>query len=287
MSKISGIIYAVLSAVAFGFMPIFVKIAYGGGANTITVSFLRFLISSIILFLYFLFSKTDFKISKNQFIRVGILGIIGYATTSLTLFLSYKYISIGLATIIHFVYPVIVTILACTIYREKLTLYKVLALIFSIIGVYILIGFSSLKLSVFGIILAIGSGVLYSIYILDIGYSCLKEMNSIVLTFYLCLFSALGISVYGLCTRQLDFSFSPYGYLSLLGLSLVCTITAIVLFNKAVKVIGSSNTSVLSTLEPITSIILSAIIFHEAITLTTIIGSVLIIASVYLVLKDV
>lgn len=287
MSKISGIIYAVLSAVAFGFMPIFVKIAYNGGANTITVTFLRFFISTIILLLYFLFSKTNFKIPKQQLIRVGVLGIMGYATTSLTLFLSYNYISVGLATIIHFVYPVIVTLLACTIYKEKLTLYKVLALAFSILGVYVLIGFSSLKLSLLGIVLAIGSGIFYSIYILDIGYSCLKEVDSIILTFYLCLFSSLGMFVYGLFTKQLNFSFSSYGYISVTGLSIICTITAIMLFNKAVKIVGSSNTSVLSTLEPITSIVLSAIIFHEAITLTTIIGSVLIIASVYLVLKDV
>lgn len=286
MSKISGIFYAILSAVAFGFMPIFVKLAYDGGANTVTVAFLRFLFSSIILFSYFLIKKIDYKLPKKEFKRVAILGFTGYAATSVTLYLSYKYISVGLATIMHFVYPIIVTMLACLIYKEKLTLLKTLALTFSVIGVYVLVGFSSIKLSTLGVILAIGSGITYSIYIFDVGYSCLKNVDSLILTFYLCLFSTLGILVYGLGVGELNFNFEASGYISIVGLTVICTIAAIILFNLAVKIIGSSNTSVLSTLEPITGIALSAIIFKEVISFNTIIGSALIIISVYLVLKE-
>jgi len=66
MKKINGIIYAMLSSVGFGFMPIFTKIAYNNGLNPITVATLRFLVASILLLGYFIICKVDFRLIKNN-----------------------------------------------------------------------------------------------------------------------------------------------------------------------------------------------------------------------------
>ncbi|WP_040213003.1 DMT family transporter [Clostridium polynesiense] len=283
-NKLQGILYAVFSACAFGIIPIFAKFAYNAGANAITVVLLRFLFSVIILLFYFLYKKVNLKVDKKLLPKFAFLGIVGYAGTSITLFLSYNYITVGLATSIHFVYPAIVTLFSIMLFNEKLNYRKLLSLVFCIAGVYILIGFSEISLNISGIMLALASGVFYSLYILGIDYSNIRNIDTLVITFYVLVFSLLGTLVFGIMSKSLSFDFQAYGYASVAALSLVCTIIALSIFSKAIMIIGSSSAAILSTLEPITSIILSAIIFKEAITINTFLGSLLIISSVYVLI---
>lgn len=285
MKKIYGVILTMASALAFGFMPIFAKIAYDEGATPETTLFLRFFLSALMLFLYFIIARKNFKIPKEMYPKVLIIGMVGYGGTCMTLFSSYKYISVGLATILHFIYPAVVTIMEVLIYKEKIRVNKVLSLVFSIAGVYTLIGLSSMKLNAVGVFLALFSGVFYSICILQLGHSSVRKIDTIVITFYLSLFSSLSILIYGAFTGGLNFNIGPVGYLASLGLSGICTVAAFIALNMGVRIIGSSNAAILSTLEPITGMLLSALIFGESITMSVAIGSILILISVYMVLK--
>lgn len=282
--RTQGIIYAVLSAVAFGHLPIFATYAYRSGSNAVTVVFLRFLFSAIILLGYFLLRNIDFKVDRYMLIRLIFSGVVGCASTSLTLFLSYQYISVGLATILHFIYPAVVTVLSYFIFKESLNRGKVISLLISITGVYILIGFNSVKLHPVGVILALISGVFYSIYILQIGYTKIKDIDSIVLIFYVSLFSAAGIFIFGTFTETLYFQIQP-GFIVSIAAIVFTSIFALFTFAGAIKNIGSSNASILSTFEPITSIMLSSIMFNEKLTYNIIIGSILIIISIYGIVK--
>jgi len=100
-NKTLGIIYAVSSAVSFGFVPVFAVIAYNAGTNAVTVLLLRFLIASLILAGILRCRKVELKVGKKLFCRLAYIGIIGYAATTITVFLSYNYISIGLAMTLH------------------------------------------------------------------------------------------------------------------------------------------------------------------------------------------
>lgn len=126
MSRIQGIFYVILSSICFSAMPIFAKFCYNSGMNSYNVLFFRFLIASILLLLYLKIKGISIKIKKHQLKILFFLSTIGYSATSILLFLSYNYISVGMATIIHFVYPLMVTIVSFFIYREKITLKKFL-----------------------------------------------------------------------------------------------------------------------------------------------------------------
>lgn len=282
--KTKGIAYAILSAIALGLLPIFATLAYKGGTNSITVAFYRFLLSTIILFCYFRIKGISFKLEKKLFPTMIFAALVGYAATALTLFSSFMYISPGLATILHFIYPVLVIFLAFLFFKEKLNVAKVISLTLAILGIYILIGFGKINHNLMGVVLAIASGVFYSIYILSIGYSKIKDVGSLLLTFYVSAFSSVGILIFGLLTNTilLRINLSSFIPIILVALSSIC---GLITFAMAVKLIGSSTTSILSTFEPITSIILSAIIFNEKITINIIIGTILIILSIYGILK--
>lgn len=285
MKRNQGIVYAMLSAVAFGLLPTFAIYAYRGGTNAITVVFLRFLFSAVFLFIYLKIKKVGIMLDKKVIPNMIFTGVVGYAATSLTLFLSYEYIAAGLSTILHFIYPAVVIFLSFIIFKEKLYARKVISLFLSLAGVYILIGFGSNKLHILGVLLALASGIFYSIYILQIGNSKIRNINSTVLTFYVSLFSSVGIFVFGLLTGTLKFHMESYSLIFIILIALT-SIFGLIAFSVAVKIIGPSNTSILSTFEPITSIIMSAILFHESITINVLVGSAIIILSIYGIIKE-
>ncbi|WP_129600167.1 DMT family transporter [Anaerophilus nitritogenes] len=283
--NMKGTLCAIFSALSFGTMPIFATYAYNGGVNAITVVFFRFLFSGILLGCYFLKKKINIKVGKNTFLTLLFTGIVGSSLTSLTLFLSYQYISVGLSTILHFIYPAVVIFLSFLIFKEKLYKTKIISLILSVMGVYVLIGFNSIKLNMLGVMLALVSGIFYSIYILEIGHNIkIKDIDSIILTFYISIFSSGSIFLFGIFTQNLIFPKNMYSFIPIFAITIASTL-GLLNFAIGIKMIGPSNTSILSTFEPITSIILSCILFGDKITWNTIIGSCLIILSIYGIIK--
>jgi len=280
VKKINGIIYTVVSSAAFGIMPILAKIAYKGGANAVTVLFLRFFLAALILLPYIVVTKKDFKINRAQLKHIIFLGIIGYTATTFTLFISYNYISVGLATTIHFVYPVIVTVFAVILYKEKLHLSKIFALVLSVLGIYLLVGNGSLALNFKGIGFALVSGFFYAYYIVGVSHSEVSKIDNYVLTFYLASIAAISLFIMGMINGQLNFNIQAYSVLASSGIALVSTVLALTMFLKGVKIIGPSSAAILSTLEPIVSIILGVLILKEELSFSIISGCILILFSV-------
>lgn len=286
MKRINGIIYALLSSTAFGFMPIFAKIAYNHGSNCFTVLTFRFLIAALLLFVYFLIKKVNFKVNRQQMKLVFLTGSLGYTSTGIGLFLSYKYISVGLATTMHFVYPAAVILMSYIIYKEGFTKNKVIALILSLAGVCVLAGEKGQHISPLGAFLAILSGLTYAACIIVMNKEELKKLNNTIVVFYFSLFSGIAMLIFSLITKTLILNFNFYITSSILGISIISTILSTILFIKALKIIGASSTSILATCEPIVSIIMGILLFKEPLTISLVIGTILILFSVIILAKE-
>ena len=115
MSK--GKMYLIMSAVLYGIIPFFTTVAYTGGANGITLTFLRSVISLPLLLVVILTDKRNLKINRKQFEKIVVLSVFGGVMPLVTLYLSYNYISTGLATTLHFIYPLIIILAMSVIYR--------------------------------------------------------------------------------------------------------------------------------------------------------------------------
>lgn len=278
MGRMYGVVLAVMGAVAFGTMPLLARVAYHS-TGAVTVVFLRFFLAACILFAYFTAKGVKLKITRPQLAKGAFLGVVGYAGTGITLFSSFHYIDVGPAMAFHFVYPSLVAVLALVIYRERLSLLNVVGLIMSLIGIYFLLGGGQSRLNLIGVGLALASGLFFAITALELGRGQIKSIDNMVLTFYLCLFAALGTFCFGLITNDLHFQIDVYGWAALGILSLVCTVFAIAAFSMAVRIIGSTQTAILNTFEPVTSIVLGALILGEKMSGIMILGSGLIIAA--------
>jgi len=286
MEKIKGILYIILSASAFGIMPILAKLSYGEGVNTYTTLFLRFFFAAIML-LYYLKSKSiSMKLTRRQLILVLVMGIFGFAFATSSLFLSYNYISIGMASMIFYTYPSIVTLLSYVVYKEKIYPRKIISLVISLIGIYILIDRGSVNFNLKGIVLAGIASVLYSLYVLGASHKEFKNINSYVLTFYISCASAIVMFIAANTASNFNIHISFYALVAILLLAFISTVVALMAFLEGVRIIGPSKASIFSTIEPIVGLILGTLILVEPISSRIVIGSIMIVMSVVILTKD-
>jgi len=286
MEKTKGILYIILSACAFGIMPILAKLSYRGGANTYTSLFLRFFFAAIML-LYYLKSKgISLRLTKKQTFLVLIIGVFGFTFTTSSLFMSYNYISIGMASMIFYTYPSIVTLLSYVIYKEKIYPRKIISLIISLIGLYVLIDSTSVTFNLKGIVLAGIAALLYSFYVLGASHKEFRNINSYVLTFYISCASAIVMFVAANTTSNFSIHISFYALVAILLLAFISTVVALMAFLEGVRIIGPSKASIFSTIEPIVGLMLGTLILAEPISSRIIIGSIMIVMSVMILSKE-
>jgi drug/metabolite transporter (DMT)-like permease len=275
-----------LASAAFGFMPIFAKTASNNGSNTLTILSLRFSLAFIMLLVYFLLAKIDFRVNKKQLIILLLIGGLGYTSTGLTLFFSYNYIPVGAATTMHFLYPAVVMIFNYLLYKEKITSNKIIALFLSLAGVYVLVGSKSTGFNLSGSILAILSAFAFTSCVMGMNHTEVKKVSNIVSVFYFSLSAGVIFILFTLITGSFNLPLNLPTVSSIIGISLISTIVSIALFMKALKIIGPTSTSILGTFEPIVSIIMGIILFGEKLTPIMAAGTIFILLSVVILARE-
>ena len=137
MYRLKGLIYGVISSATFGLIPLFALPAIRNGIGVDSVMFYRFGISALVLGLWLVIRRYDLRISGRELFTLAGLGIF-YAMTALLLTTSYLYIPSGIATTIHFLYPVLVTAIMIAFFIDKISLSVIIATVLAILGVYLL-----------------------------------------------------------------------------------------------------------------------------------------------------
>lgn len=131
-----------------------------------------------------------------------------------------------------------------------------------------------------GLILALASGVTYTFYMMFFDRSTLKLIKPFKMNFYLSLISAGLVFTCSLVSGSFVLLSSAKGWLMALGFSFMLSVVACVLFQMGIAMIGAQKTAVLSTFEPITSVVIGVICFQESVGLRTGLGVVFILAAV-------
>ncbi|NLJ78724.1 MAG: EamA family transporter [Tissierellia bacterium] len=278
-----GIISVIISATIFGILPLMSKIIYSQGCNSISLVFYRFLFVLPVLYILIYRNPNEtLKIDRGDLKKIIWVSLLGHTATSLLLFTSYNYIPSGMATTIHFTYPVFV-ILGCMIFfREKPSTIKMASVLLCFLGI-ILFYDGNGGIDPIGIILAFASGITYAFYTVYIDKSGLSKMYTYKLIFYLCLVSAIIVLVFGIVTRSFIINIKPVGWMVIIALSLLAGLGGVGLYQVGIKTIGPQDTAILSTFEPITSIIVSILVLKEPFGIKIAIGVGLILAAVILI----
>lgn len=280
MNKLRGILMIIVATVGMGFVPFFAKIGIYNGFNTYTLILFRCMFAVAILIPYMKLKKIDYKVDRKLFIELAVVSFVCYGLMMFTLVSSYTLIPTGIATTLHFIYPAAVLIGSVLFYSEKLTLEKTVSVIVAMFGIYLLsVEKGSVALNIGGVLLALVSGVFYAMYILKASHGDIREMNSFVLVYYLSMFNIFYFAIFAYATGNLNFDITSAGYADVIALSVV-SIIVMALFKSGLNYVSSCSAAVLSTFEPLTSIIVGVLMFGESFTLRSSLGTVVIIVAV-------
>ena len=278
-----GYIYTALSAIIFGLMPLLTKIIIARGATSLTIPFFRVFYVTIVLFFVLKIKKIDLHLEKRDLLSAILTSIFGSGLTIIILNESYNYVDTGIATSLHFLYPLFVAILCCFFYGEKIKKKQILSLSFALVGIICFM--SKGNGSLFGYFLAIASGLTYAFYLVKMDKSGLVKMNALKLSFYLALFTTIEIFTMNLFMQEVVFKMDVLSYALLLVLALSSSFLATVLLQKGVLLLGSTRASFICLLEPVTSMIVGILWLNEAFTFNKGLGGLAIIISLIIFLK--
>jgi len=274
-----GAAVVVVSASCSATLAIFLKFAYAAGANITTIISVRFVLAALFLLLWLKLRRIPVRLPLAQVLALCAMGAVGYGGMSLLFAIGLRFASASLAGMLLYTYPAIVTILSVLLREERMDPWKALALLICLGGLYLVLGVSFTGIQPIGAVSILAAAFIYSIYIL-IGNRLLKRVDPLVAAAYICGSTGIAFSAYGLATRTLQVSLPLQGWASILGITLLPTFLGIVCFLAGIRLIGASRASIICTLEPFITVLLSCLLLKERISLPQVLGGVLIISGV-------
>ena len=281
MKRLTGILLIAISAASFGTLAIFGRFLYADGMDTFTMLFLRFGISASIMTLILILRKEAFPRGRVLALLIG-MGALGYVGQSFSYLSAIKYASAGLVALLLYLYPMFVFVLSVIFLREKVTWVKVAALVLALVGTALTVGPAGGQF--LGIFFAIFAAVVYSVYII-VGADVMRHVSAVQSS--LVIFASAG-AVYGMLTavNGAHFPASSSGWWSMAGIVLLATVIPVVTFLAGLERIGPTNAAMLSTLEPVVTVLLAAWLFAERLEPITMVGGALILVAVVILTRS-
>lgn len=281
MKRIIGALYIIISAASFGTLAIFGRLAYAEGIDTFTLLFLRFTFSAILMSALLIIRREKLPAGRTLLLLLIGMGAIGYVGQSFTYLSAIKYASAGLVALLLYLYPTIVAVLSVIFLKEKLTSIKIAALISATLGAMLTADPQGGQW--LGAVFALASAIIYSIYII-VGDGVMKQVSALPSSTII--FTAAGF-VYAILTavNKPHWPATSSGWLVVIGIAVIATVIPVTTFLAGLKLIGATNAAMLSTLEPVVTVILAAWLFNESLPPLSLLGGGLILAAVIMLTR--
>jgi drug/metabolite transporter (DMT)-like permease len=280
----TGALLCLGSAAAFGAMGVFGKLAYDQGATVGTLLASRFVLAAALFWSILLCSGAARGLRRLRRRDVGIalaLGAVGYGAQAGAYFAALERLDVSLLGLLVYTFPVIVTVAAITLGRERGSRRTAVALTLASIGlVLVLAGAATGGVDALGVALGLGAAVVYSIYILS-SEGVATRLGPLILSTLVCTGAAVTLTLAGLVGGDLHpGGVSAAGVAWLGSLAAVSTVGAIALFFAGLRRVGPSTASILSTLEPVVTVVLAFVVFAESLGPAQLLGGALVLSAV-------
>jgi drug/metabolite transporter (DMT)-like permease len=302
--RASGVLLVFLSAVGFGTLGIFGRVTVSAELSLPTLLLFRFVFAAAIVWalLRVRARKQGRKREREQeegwgrewnfgtgprdglggrllLVELG-LGVV-YGGMTIAFFESLAWLSAGVATLLLYTYPVSVAVVATGVLDESVTVPKALALGCTVSGVGLIAGLDGLALSALGVALVGLASIGYATY--AIGTRAMAgHVPPLVHSGYVLLGAAAMIVPYGLLEGTLSLPATGTAWGLIGGITLVATVIPLLAFNEGLARIEASSASIVSTAEPLTTVVLGTVLLGEVLTPSVLLGGAAILFGVVL-----
>ncbi len=257
-------------------MAIFAKLAYRDGVTLSSMLFLRFAMAGILLALWGQWRGMYWPRGRDL-LWLMTMGGVGYVGQAYCYFSALRYASAGMVSLLLYLYPAIVVVLSAWLLKRPIGRPRVWAVVLALAGTALTVG-GDLHSEMAGILLGIGAALIYSVYIL-IGEGVMQRVSPLVAATVVIL-SAAVVYAAGALYEGLALPASLGGWLAVSAIALFSTVFAILGFFKGMEKLGAADASTLSTMEPLITLLLAAVVLGEAVMPIQLVGGVLILGAV-------
>ncbi len=277
MSRRAAIILVLLSTLGFGSIAMFAKIAYAAGVSPSLLLALRFLLAGAFLAPVVWLKRIPMPRGRvlAGFILMGAL----YTAQSQSYFTALMYASSGLVALLLYIYPILVTALALLLGWERLNRRTLTLLALATAGLAITLG-GKLQGQPLGIGLGLLAAAVYAVYIL-LGNQLTRDTHPLAATLVVLGIAAIGNGAFAIAGGS-RLPHSASAWLAIAAIALFSTVLAIAAFLTGIKRIGAAQASIISTLEPVITLILGVALLDESISVSQLIGGTLVLTAVIL-----
>jgi probable blue pigment (indigoidine) exporter len=266
----------IIAAAAFGVGDTFAKVALSAGADVLTLALARGVAGVAILFLYLRIGAPPLPATpRGRAIALG-LGVL-FAAIVYGLFKAIDLITVPIAVLTYFIYPLLTGIGAAIFRIERLGWQGMLAAIVAFFGLALTIGAYPQQLSVAGLAFAVGAALCRTVFLL-VARTELQELDPRLTTWYSLISSTAIFAGAAAVTMHWQGPRTAYGWIAVAVVS-VCTAVAVLTLYISTTRIGPFRSALIMNLEPLLATILSTLLLGEVITPVQGLGSAIMLAA--------
>lgn len=272
----------VASAVSFGTLSIFVKLAYSHGLGTDQLLAFRFSLAAIGMWaISFVVGENPLRLRRREVASLLAVGAVLYPAQAITYFLALRTLPASLCVLIVYIYPSLVVIAGWLFLRRHVSAWHVGALVASFVGVVLLVGGAHFELGI-GLVFALAAPVVYTTFIL-ISERVMSSVPPVAASAMMMAGTAVVLSVIALVQGQLVLPGSTEAWAISVGIAVIPTMVAISLFLAGLPRVGAARASLISTLELLVTVTLAILLLGDRFTPLEAVGGVLVLGAVVVV----
>lgn len=283
-------IYIFIGATLWGTIGFYVKKLYDYGFSPMEVVTIRVVLASIILLIYLIIKspstlKLDNILDLKYFIGTGIISIIFF---NYCMFKTIELATIPISAALLYTAPAFVIIISYFLFRERITWFKTIALLCTLIGTSFVVGLFPIHMKAIPfitILIGLGSGLGYALYSIFSKFA-LEKYSSLTITTYTFIIASIVLIPFFPYRDKFTILLHLEVFIYALGLGLLPTAIAYIVYTLGLEKMEASKASIIATIEPIVATIIGIIIFFEPFNFLQLFGMILIIFAVIIIQID-
>lgn len=285
MKKFAPILI-LIAGILWGSMGLFVRTLNAQGLASMEIVGLRAAVTAASMLLFLLiYDRKLFAIRLKDlwcFLGTGICSIVFF---NFCYFKAITMTSLSVAAILLYTAPAIVMVLSYVLFQEKMTRRKLVALAMTFAGCVLVTGIltETGAVSAGGILVGLGAGLGYALYSIFSRYALEKGYSSLTITFYTFLIAAIASCFLTDMGKVVQVAANGAGNLCFcLAFGVLCTVAPYLTYTLGLQYVENGKASIIASIEPVTATLLGAVLFHEKLTVSGVLGVVLVLAALVL-----
>lgn len=278
-----SVVSVISAGVLWGIISLFIKNMSVYGLDAMQIATLRLIVAAVFFTIFVLIKNPKllkFKI-KDIWMFIG-TGVVSVVLFNMTYFYTMIHSQASIAVVLLYTSPIFVMIISALIFKEKITIQKIVALVMTFAGCIFVAGIigGNMLVSPFILFTGISAGLLYALYTI-FGRFALEKYDTMTVTAYTFIFGTLGSLPFGKVVPAVRIVLeNPKLVFLCIGIGIISTVLPYFFYTWGLERMESGKAAILVAVEPLVGAVIGMTVFHESRSLTKIVGIALIIGAI-------